>query len=111
MAPETKVYTVLVAFEANGLAYAAGEKYELTDEVVATLAPETVELFVEEVPPAQEVPPATETPSVTAQMGTVNTVPSAPEIPSAGATAPAPEEKKEATPAPSWVGGHTVGRE
>lgn len=97
-----KVYKVLTAFEANGLSYAEGEKYELTEDVVATLPEGTVVEFdpaSEATPPADApVPPADE--AVVPPAGDAE-VPPAPETP-----APAPAE--EAKP---WGGNHTVGRE
>lgn len=44
----TKVYVVKTAFEHDGLAYAEGEKYELTDSVVAAMPEGTLEVFTPE---------------------------------------------------------------
>ena len=87
MTPEVKVYEVLLTFEVNGLTYQAGEKYELSTDVVATLPEGTVVEYV--VPPVE--PAATPEASTTAPVETT--------------------EAPAAQPAKPWVGGHVVGRE
>lgn len=92
-----KVYVALMAFEHDGQAYSANEKYELTDEVVSALPAGTVQLFEESPAPAET--PAPEAPAATEPGAT------APAAPAPEAPAPEGEEKKD------WAGGHTVGRE
>ena len=87
------VYTVNVAFEANDLAYEAGQQYELSDEVVATLAEGTVTPL--EAPVVPEVPVTSDDAPL---MGA--------ETQSTGEAAAASAE-----PATPWVGNHTVGRD
>lgn len=51
MSEENKaVYVVKTAFEHEGLAYAEGEKYELTDAVVSAMPAGSVEVFAPEAP-------------------------------------------------------------
>lgn len=60
----TKVYVVKTAFEHEGLAYAEGEKYELTDSVVAAMPEGALEVFnTEPVPPAADATVTEEKPA------------------------------------------------
>ena len=94
----TKVYEVKIPFEANGLAYEVGQKYELADDLVATLAEGTVVEYVPEVTAPEVEATADGAPTPAGEV--VENTEAAPEAPVEGVA----EEE-------SWVGNHTVGRD
>ena len=99
-----KVYTAILAFEHEGVAYKEGEKYELSDEVVSKLAEGTV---VEFVAPTEEAPKDNDT------ADTADVAPDAGAETGAVQDAPPAADAKEAKPveeAKPWAGNHTVGK-
>ncbi len=104
---ETKIYTALKDFEAEGQSYKAGDRYELPLTVVEALeegmVKESVETPASETPetPEEEVKEKVEGETPTTQDAVTPDETPTPE--SEGGEAPATEEKKE------WAGNHKVG--